>query len=217
MAHAEWLLSQRIRTRLLNEGEGLFLANPGRAPFSGWVRLNATSLRGDFQSLEPPGQSERWPLYFDPGLGPWHRPGQPEDLTPENAAATHADNVPRRVARFWIEHLPGESVLRLTFSPQAAPPPPSSDGPVVRTDANGWPATARWPAMDKPLFLPGFGDFLAVQVNAFAPRWALLDIAYAGSAEQRDRLRRERLVGVWATPEGAATVEETPHTVRYTQ
>jgi hypothetical protein len=71
--------------------------------------------------------------------------------------------------------------------------------------------------MNRPLFLAGFGDLLAVQVNAFAPRWALLDIAYAGSAEERDRLRRERLVEVWAAPEGPTQAEETPHTVLYTQ
>jgi hypothetical protein len=35
MAHAEWLLAQRARTKLLPEGEGLFVANPGKASFSG--------------------------------------------------------------------------------------------------------------------------------------------------------------------------------------
>ena len=218
MAHAEWLLAQRARTKLLPEGEGLFVANPGKAPFSGWVRLNATSLRGEFHSVEVPDQATRLPLEFEPGISPWHRPAKPEDLSRENLSATHADNVPRRVARFWLEQLPAESVLRLRFSPQpaeAAPVPAA--GPTVTRDPSGWPSSAQWPGMDRPLFLPGFGDFLAVQVNAFAPRWALLDIAYAGSAEERERLRRERLVEVWATPEGPAEPEETPHTLRFTQ
>jgi hypothetical protein len=217
MAHAEWLLAQRARTKLLPEGEGLFVANPLRAPFSGWVRLNATSLRGDFQSLALPGETRRLPITFDPGISPWHRPAKPDDLTRENSPATHADNVPRRIARFWIEDLPGESVLKLRPNPQPAETPPPVAGPAVKADTNGWPTSAQWPRMKKPLFLPGFGDFLAVQVKAFAPRWALLDIAYAGSPEQRDKLRRERIAEVWATPEGAATFEETPHTVLYTQ
>ncbi len=217
MAHAEWLLSQRARTKLLSEGEGLFVANPTKTPFSGWVRLNATSLRGDFKSLELPGENRRLPITFEPGISPWHRPAKPEDLTRENSPATHADNVPRRIAKFWLEGLPGESVLKLKFNPQSAEAPAPAVAPAVKTDTNGWPTSAQWPAMKKPLFLPGFGDFLAVQVNAFAPRWALLDIAYAGSAEQRDKLRGERIAEVWATPEGAAAVEETPHTVLYSQ
>lgn len=217
MAHAEWLLSQRVRAKLLSEGEGLFIANPTKAPFRGWVRLNATSLRSDFNSLEVPGQTERLPIHFEPGISPWHRPAKPEDLTRENLPATHADNVPKRIAKFWIEDLPADGVLRLRFDPRSADCPSTGIGPKVTSDTNGWPAAAHWPAMKKPLFLPGFGDFLAVRVNAFAPRWALLDIAYADSVGQRDQLRQERIAEIWATSEAPAEVEETPHTVCYTQ
>lgn len=218
MAHAEWLLAQRVRTRLLGKGEGLFVANPTRTPFSGWVRLNATGLRGDFRSLEVPGRATPLPLDFEPGLGPWHRPAKLEDLTRENLSATHADNVPRRVAKFWLDDLPAASVLKLRFREQPAESQPSAaSGPTVTCDAHGWPTGAQWPGMQRPLFRPGFGDFLAVRVNAFAPRWALLDIAYASDAAQREQLRRERLVEVPAEAEGAARVEETPHTLRFTQ
>ena len=34
MALAEWLLSQRARTRLVGEGEGFCVANPTREPIS---------------------------------------------------------------------------------------------------------------------------------------------------------------------------------------
>lgn len=218
MAHAEWLLSQRARTRLLRDGEGLFVANPTRAPFSGWVQLNATCLRGDFKSVQPSGQTERLPILFEPGISPWHRPSKPEDLTRENLPATHADNVPRRIAKFWLEQLPGESIAKLEFDTQDAKRQPAPIAPpTVRLGTNGWPASAQWPAIKKPLFLPGFGDLLAVKVNAFAPRWALLDIAYAGSDKQRDKLRQERIEEVWATSESAATVEETDHTLLYSQ
>lgn len=218
MAHAEWLLSQRVRSKLLPEGEGLFIANPTKAPFSGWVRLNATSLRGDFKSVELPNGGGRLPIRFEPGISPWHRPQKPEDLTREDSSATHADNVPNRIARFWLEKLPAESVLKLRLSPEPAEQSAVSTAkPVVTRDADGWPASAQWPGMKKSLFLPGLGDFLAVKVNAFAPRWALLDIAYAGDETQREKLRRERLEEVWAKPEGPATMEETAHTTLYSQ
>ncbi len=218
MAHAEWLLSQRVRTKLLREGEGLFVANPTRGPFSGWVRLNATSLRGDFKSVELPDGGSRLPVTFEPGISPWHRPQKPGDLTREDSSATHADNVPNRIAKFWLDQLPGESVVSLHLSPQPAETKTvPATGPAVTRDTNGWPASAQWPGMNRSLFLRGFGDFLAVKVNAFAPRWALLDIAYAGEAEQREKLRRERLEEVWAKPEGPATVEENAHTTLYSQ
>ena len=54
MGQAEWLLSQRVRSRLLPEGEGLFVANPSRRPFSGWVRMPVTCLRDDYRSLFNP-------------------------------------------------------------------------------------------------------------------------------------------------------------------
>ncbi|HSA03371.1 MAG TPA: hypothetical protein P5055_21800, partial [Candidatus Paceibacterota bacterium] len=80
MARAQWLLSQRARSRLISEGEGLFLANPGSAAFTGWISLIATCLRGPYQSIEDPRSGERMKLYFEPGIEPWGRPAKPEDL-----------------------------------------------------------------------------------------------------------------------------------------
>jgi hypothetical protein len=220
MAHAEWLLSQRVRTRLLREGEGLFVANPGAASFGGWVRLNATALRADVRSLEIVGRPGRVPVVYEAGISPWHRPAKPEDLSRENRPATHADNVPRRIAAFWLDALPGGEVVKFRFSAEpAGEPAPGGAGiaPVVEKDPSGWPSTARWPGAEKPLFLPGLGDLVAVRVNAFAPRWALLDIAYAGDPAERERLRRERIEQVAGEPEGPAAFAETPHTLRFEQ
>ena len=64
--------------------------------------------------------------------------------------------------------------------------PPSPDKPTVNVDENGWPVSATWPGMKKPLFTAGFGDFVSVKVNAFAPRWALADIWNTGDAAKRE-------------------------------
>ena len=45
MAMAEWLLSQRLRTRLADAEEGLYVANPSRLPWSGWIDIAITALR----------------------------------------------------------------------------------------------------------------------------------------------------------------------------
>jgi len=60
------------------------------------------------------------------------------------------------------------------------------------------------------------GDFVSVKVNAFAPRWALQDIWHAGK-DAKQRLQKEKLEFITATASSKVTVEETPHTLRYTQ
>ena len=218
MARAEWLLSQRARTKLSGAGEGLFLANPARAPFSGWVRMIATCLREPYQSLEEPGTGARLKLYFEPGIGPWQRPGKPEDLSAEDLSATFADQAPNKVAKFWVEGLEGNSVrhLRLSMAVVESDQSPDTSPPRVETDAQGWPKSVIWRGMARPLFLEGFGDFAAVKVDGFAPRWVLADIR-GEAGEARDRLRRERLHEIVATPQLAAPPQETPHTILISQ
>lgn len=218
MARAEWLLSQRARTKLVREGEGLFLANPSPAPFSGWVRMIATCLRDNYQAVENPQTGERMKLYFEPGIQPWGRPRTPEDLTREDISATFADNVPNKVAKFWVNDLAANTIRHLRLSTGKI----ESDNvvgvvtPEIKTDASGWPVSAVWPGMKQPLFLEGSGDFIAVKVNGFAPRHLLADIR-GQRGEARDRMRREVLEDVPAVPEGKAVVQETPHTLVYTQ
>ena len=83
MARAEWLLSQRARTSLGDQDEGMYVVNSAKAPFTGWVRLIATCLREDYKSLEDTETGKPVRLYFEPGIAPWGRPGSPEDLSRE--------------------------------------------------------------------------------------------------------------------------------------
>ncbi|MGE5295117.1 MAG: hypothetical protein ACM3VT_09845, partial [Solirubrobacterales bacterium] len=217
MAKSEWLLSQRARTKLVGEGEGLFLANPAPAAFSGWVRMIATCLRDNYQTVEDPKTGEKMKLYFEPGIEPWGRPRTPEDLTREDISATFSDNAPNKVAKFWVERLDGNSIRRLRLSTEAIESEQVPAGaPEVTTDATGWPTSAVWPGMKQPLFLKGSGDFTAVKVNGFAPRHILADIR-GQRGEARERMRQEKLEEVAATAEGNATLQQTLHTLVYTQ
>ncbi len=218
MARAEWLLSQRARTRLAGQAEGFYLANPAKAPFSGWVSLIATCLRDDYRSLEDPQTGARMKLYFEPGLQPWGWPQKPEDLSREDVSATFPDRAPNQVARFWVEKLDGETVRRLQLSkePVETEQPPNRTTPEIKTDPQGWPVSALWPGMKQSLFLEGFGDFTALQVRGFAPRAALADIR-ARHGDERESLRREKLDETGATPQEQAAVQETPHTFLFTQ
>ena len=218
MALAEWLLGQRARTRLVSEGEGLWLANPSPAPFSGWATLIASCLRDDSRSLVDPETGARLKLYFEPGPL-WGRPEKPGDLSREDVSATFPDRSPNRFARFWVEQLPAASVRRFELSREIVEDKPLQSNviPVVTKDDQGWPTAAVWPGMNKPLFTAGLGDFVSVKVNAFAPRWALQDIWNAGDPIKREQLQREKLEFITAKAGGAATVGDGPHTIRYTQ
>ena len=220
MGQAEWLLSQRARSRLLREGEGLFVANPSRQPFSGWVRMPATCLRDDYRSLLNPSTGARLPLLFENGIRSWSAPENPGELTRENTAATFPDNVPNQTVKFWIENLAPDSFVKLRLEKEPAgrrAARRTTADPTVQLDEQGWPVSAQWAGMKKPLFAGGIGEFSAVKVNGFAPRWVLKDICAAGSSARGDELRKKHIETVPATPEGQATVEETPHTRVYVQ
>jgi hypothetical protein len=218
MARAEWLLGQRARTALTKSGEGLFLANPTPAPFSGWVRMIATALRDRYQSLEDSQTGERFALSFEPGIEPWGRPQRPEDLSREDISATFPDRARNKIARLWVDRLEGRSVRRLQLSTRRveAPTNPNTSAPAIEKDDSGWPVSATWPGMKQPLFLKGLGEFSAVQVRGFAPRHLLADIR-GQRGETRDQMRREHLEEVPALANEQATVTETPHTIHFTQ
>lgn len=217
MALAEWLLGQRARTRLATEGEGLWVANPSAAPYSGWATMITTCLRQETHSLTDPATGTRAKLYYEPGPL-WGRPSRPEELSYEDASATFPDRSPNRFARFWLENLPPHSVKRFQFSrDQTETTPPASAAPTLTTNASGWPTSATWPGMTQPLFSDGLGDFISVKVQGFAPRWVAQDIWHASDPNRKAQLQKEKLAFISATPHGPAAVENNPHTILYTQ
>ena len=218
MAMAEWLLSQRARSRLAGEGEGFWMANPARGPFSGWVTMISTCLRDDYRSVIDPVTGVRAELEFYPGVQPWGRPQNPGEFSREDVSGVFPDQSPNRHARFWMERLDAEAIKRFQLSKDAIKDsPPAAGTPAIELDDTGWPVSATWEHMKKPLFTAGLGDFSAVKVNAFAPRWVLSDIWNTGDAARREQLRKEQLEETPARPAGRATLQETAHTLRYTQ
>lgn len=218
MARADWLLSQRARTRLVSEGEGLFVVNASPAPFSGWVSFIATALRDNYRSLHDPQTGARMKLYFEPGIEPWGRPRNAGDLSPEDISATFPDQAPNKVARFWIERLGPNTIKHLRLSTEDCSEKEAKPTTSLRiaTNDSGWPKEIAWPGMRQPLFNGGFGRFAAVKVEGFAPRWILADIR-SRSGEEREKMRREHLSEVAADPGGAASRVETPHSIVFRQ
>jgi hypothetical protein len=216
MVRAEWLLGQRVRSRLVGEGEGLFVANSTRLPWSGWIRVRSSALREDDRSLEDAKSGGRTKMYFERGFAQFTPPKDASELSGENPDATMADNAPRQLVKFWAEALPGQSVRKLKLSTKDVGDDRPSPGPKVTADAQGWPMAIIWPGMTKPLCLPGLGDFVAVRAKGFVPRMAARFWATAAPA-QREKLRREVFEATNATANEKSKVDDNPHTLVFTQ
>jgi hypothetical protein len=218
LAMSRWLLAQRVRTRLTKEPDGFYVANTAKLPFSGWIAMPATCLRDGYRSLADATTRAKLKIHYESGCRPFTRPAGPEELTPENTAATFPDNCPGQTARFWLESLAPAAIVRFLPGKEDVAEQPAGEAapPKVEVDAQGWPATATWEAMKRPLFTAGMGDFQSVSLPGFAPRWIARDIWTTGDESGRAKLRAERLVTTAATSEAVVAVEN-PHTLVYRQ
>jgi len=207
MAYAEWLLGARMHLRLDKQPGGIYVANPGTKPASGWVRFPRRSPRREFQSLEDAATGRAVPVEFenaDESLLVSQAPA-PVDVKTEGAP----------VARFWVENLAPGAILRLTLSDRKAPAEAAGERPSVETGEKGWPTAIRWKGMKQPLFLSGFGDFLAVEVDGSR---SLVASLAAGSGTEKDQAEgRKHLREVPARATAETEVEMTPHTTVYRQ
>jgi len=216
MALAKLILAQRARSAIYQREDGLYVANPGKLPWNGWVTMPASALRSDVHSLEDPASGTRIPLAFEPGYSSFGRPAGPEELTFENTAQTFPDHAPNQVVRFWVEDLPGETIRRFRLCEETVQKPKTNDGPTMTVDERNWPTSARWSGMERSLFQAGTGDVLSVAMDAFSGRWRYSDIFGMATPQRRDA-RREVLKEVLATAKETARVEKNAHTTVYTQ
>ena len=219
LALAQWLLSQRVRSRLAQAEEGFYVANTSPQPWSGWINLLASCLREDFRSVDEVDTGKKTPLERRRGLRPYERPKGPQELTIENTAATFPDNCPDMAARFWVEGIQAGEIRRLRLSLESADHETTSgnQGPVIQLDSQQWPTAVTWPGMERPLFAPTCGDLLSVHFRGFAPRWVARDIFLPENDATRLRMRRASLETVYATAAAPATVENSVHVTTYTQ
>jgi alpha-mannosidase len=165
MAHAEWLLGRRARTKLDPGPEGFYLVNTAGEPWSGWVDVPEAAQRNS--------------------------------TTP--------------VKRLWADRLPAFGVVNWT-----KPAEESRETPRIEKDAHGWPSSASWPAMKKPLFAGELGHVLAVEVIPPADRGAIAQMHSTADRAQREQMRAKAFQTTEARY-GAASIEENGHTLVFTQ
>jgi len=217
MALAKLLLAQRARTAVYPREEGLYVANTTALPWSGWSTMPATCLRGEFHSLEDTRTGKLTPLVFEHGYRPHGRPAGEDQMSIANTSETFPDRAPAAQARFWTEELAGQSMRRFRLSEKTCESPPVSETVAVAVDKSGWPTSARWPGMERPLFEAGTGEFLSVAVKGFGGRWSYMDVHGIADPAKREERRREVLEEVRAVGETPAKMERNAHTTVYTQ
>lgn len=139
-------------------------------------------------------------------------------VTLQAAAIRDGTKVPKVVdmARFWVEDLAPNSIRHMQREELEAPDAGSPARPDLQTDSTGWPVSAAWPGMPQSLFAAGLGDFLAVTVVPPADRQTIWKMHATADPAEREKLRATSFRQVPATY-GSTTLEETPHTLVYTQ
>jgi hypothetical protein len=127
LALSQWLLATRVRGRLNNAAEGLYVTNTSKQAWSGWITMPASALRDDYQSVKDSATGQTTPLELRPGLAPLSRPQNPGEATIENPAQTFPDRSPNADVRFWLGELAGGEIrkLQLSLEPAAIAKPES--------------------------------------------------------------------------------------------
>lgn len=115
------------------------------------------------------------------------------------------------VERLWADRIPAESFISWT-TPAAA----GKSAPVIETDASGWPASAGWNGMPKPLFQAECGRLIAVEVVAPADRSTIARMHATADAAAREEMRAKAFRNTEATYAKAARSED-EHLITFTQ
>ena len=129
---AKWLLAQRVRGKLSNEPEGVYILNAGKQPYTGWVRMDPVSfVRTPYKSVIDSNTGKKQNLVFCEGK-----------------------------AQFWVNDLPVDKVCRYTLSLDSVTGlTPVLAVPKILTDKNGWPVSIEWPNCPEKLEGEGIGEF----------------------------------------------------------
>ncbi len=186
MGMAEKFLLRRMREKIDPLPAGLYAINPAPAEMSGWAAITGAVPR-DARAVADTVTGARQELRRDAG-------------TP----------------RFWLETLAPRTVRSLRLETDAAPAATPAGGPRLELDRDGWPKSADWPGMRKPLFDGSLADFLSVGVIPPADRRTITQLHANPNAAEREAIRAKSF-RQGAAVYGPAQVRETPHTVVYTQ
>lgn len=217
LAMSKVLLAQRARTAIYPGEYGYYVANTAPKTWSGWVAIKTSALRERVDALKDPRTGMVLPVEARAGYAQFAAAADEDQLTIEADNGTIADNVPGQILRFWIDNIDPHSTVRLVPSEKESQSAPAGQRCDVDVDGAGWPVSAQWPGMNKPLFVEAPGTFVSVELKEFGGRWKYNGILQSAGTQGSEKRRKKALEETFAKSAGKAKVEVTPHTTLYTQ
>lgn len=156
---AKWLLAQRVRGKLEQKSEGVYVMNPGGQPYTGWARLDPLSfVRTPYKSVVDSETGEKQNLVFEGGK-----------------------------AMMWVNDLQPDRVYRYTLSlDSVASFSKAISLPEIRTDRQGWPNYIKWTNSPEPLQGDGIGEFYSF--NSLVGRQLAADWRMPDSLARRQQI-----------------------------
>jgi hypothetical protein len=121
------------------------------------------------------------------------------------------ERLPGNQGRLWVSNLARESTIGFRLN-MAKAESPSVAGPRLATDGSGWPVSATWAGMSKPLFEGDCAKFIAAEFTGSSQRSSIARLHGSADSRGRDAIRNEILR--FTEPAYAAAVTlSTPYTL----
>lgn len=160
---AAWLLAQRVRSKLTNEPEGLYVVNTGGIPYTGWINIDpAAFVRQPYQSVDDPVTGKKKQLYREGGF-----------------------------AKLWVENMAPDRIFRYVFSVDSVGFSDVQPTPEIKTDENGWPVYIKWPEHGEPFLSENFGEMFSF--NSLVGRSIVGAWYEPDSVRRKERIARESM------------------------
>lgn len=202
-AYADWILSQRIRSHLTKNGEGMHVINTSDVDYTGWVEFDIRGFRDkEVNSLINQETGEKYQLYNTYYYDQEH---------------FILDREVERMFKkmFWINNLKANSVIHLMPGAEKIEEQVKEEV-GISTDQYGWPETVKWDNNGE-IAINNFASFFSVQLQGASTRVDLNKLRFEKDLEKRNRMLDEMLVKQPATIVDPAIVEKTPFSSVYRQ
>lgn len=129
--NSQWLLAQRVRSRLSNEAEGLYAVNTGGTEYTGWIDIDpAAFVRVLYKSVIDTQTEQKQPLLFHKNKG-----------------------------KLWVNNMKPDKIYKYIFSTEEIKAGTPQSKPNIGTDGSGWPVNVKWEKHEAALLTDKFGDF----------------------------------------------------------
>jgi len=198
LALAEFMLAGKAREKFADAEDGIYITNTSDYSVSDWIVLPVDCLRRKYTYAKDCDTGEVRKIIFERGEENFIRPQSPDEFSRYNVSRTFSDNIVGRKARVWSGRIGPQSTKRIKlmeFGETAIQcnSVPDNDALEIKYDKNGWVSQVKWKQMTLPLFREGFGEFLSLSPEGFAPRWLIKDIFNIKEEAER-RKKAEKLL-----------------------